>query len=172
VEILKRFYDFIVRFSTSFFNICKIKNQYPQLYHKQFSIMAHTGKFELDGKKADLVKLSYQLGRDTDDKGKPSTRVRKCLITVTIASDDALKNAAIKWMEEGNGSKSGKKGSVIINDEEEKEFKKIGFENGFVVDYKEEFSYGDGKNVQETFTISAETVTIGDAKFDFKWPKV
>lgn len=134
--------------------------------------MAHTGKFELDGKKADLVNLSYQLDRETDDKGKPSTRVRKCLITVTIASDDALKNAIIEWMKEGNGSKTGKKGSVIINDEEDKEFKKIEFENGFIVNYVENFSYGSGVNVQETFTISAEKVKIGGAAFDFKWPKV
>ncbi len=133
--------------------------------------MAHTGKFELDGKKADLIGLSYQFERGTNDKGKPSTLVRRCDITVTIASDDALKNAAIEWLAEGNGSKKGKKGSIIIHDEEEKEFKKIEFENGFLVNYSENFSYGGGNNVQETFTISAEKVTIGAAKFDFKWPK-
>ena len=134
--------------------------------------MAHTGKFELDGKKADLLNLSYHLERMTDEKGKPSTRIRKCLITVTIASDDQLKNSIIEWMHEGNGSKSGKKGSVIIHDEEEKDFKKVEFENGFIVNYMENFSYGGGSNVQETFTISAEKVNIGNAKFDFKWPKV
>ena len=134
--------------------------------------MAHTGKFVLDGKPADLVNLTYHLDRDTDDKGKPSTRVRKCLITVTIASDDALKNAIIEWMKEGNGSKTGKTGSVIINDEEDQEFKTIGFENAFIVNYVENFSYGAGSNVQETFTITAEKVKIGEAEFDFKWPKV
>lgn len=133
--------------------------------------MAHTGKFELDGKKADLVNCSYSFERGTTDKGKPSTRIRKCQITVTIASDDGLKNSAIDWLAEGNGSKKGKKGAVIIHDEEEKEFKKIEFENGFLVDYQESFSYGGDQNVLETFTISPEKVSIGSAKFDFKWPK-
>ena len=80
--------------------------------------MAHTGKFKLDGKEADLVNLSYSFTRSTNDKGKPSTLVRKCQIIVTIASDDKLKNSAIEWLAEGNGSKKGKKGTIIINDEE------------------------------------------------------
>lgn len=133
--------------------------------------MAHTGKFELDGKKADLVNCSYSFERGTTDKGKPSTRIRKCQITVTIASDDGLKNSAIEWLAEGNGSKKGKKGSITLHDEEENEFKKIEFENGFLIDYNESFSFGGGENLLETFTISAEKVTIGSAQFDFKWPK-
>ena len=133
--------------------------------------MAHTGKFKLDGKEADLVDLSYQLQRGTNDKGKPSTMVRKCEIMVTIPSDDKLKNSAIEWLAEGNGSKKGKKGSIIIHDEEGKEFKKIDFENGFLVNYNEKFSYGMDSNVLETFVISPEKVNIGNAKFDFKWPK-
>lgn len=150
----------------------EIKIILPQLELKNAVIMAHTGKFELDGKKAELINLSYHLERGTDDKGKPSTRIRRCLINVTIASDDKLKNSIIEWMYEGNSSKSGKKGSAIILDEAEEEFKKIEFENGFIVSYNENFNYGGGTNVQETFTISAEKVTIGAAKFDFKWPKV
>jgi len=133
--------------------------------------MAHTGKFKLDGKEADLVNLSYHLDRGTNDKGKPSTLVRKCQITVTIASDDGLKNSAIEWLAEGNGSKKGKTGSIVINDEEGNEFKTISFENGFLISYNESFSYGVSDNVQETFTISAEKISVGSAKFDFKWPK-
>jgi len=133
--------------------------------------MAHTGKFKLDGKEAELVNLSYQLDRGINDKGKPSTLVRKCQITVTIASDDGLKNSAIEWLAEGNGSKKGKKGSIVINDEEGKEFKTIEFENGFLISYNESYGYGVSDNVQETFTISAEKVSVGAAKFDFKWPK-
>ena len=133
--------------------------------------MAHTGKFELDGKKAELLNLAYRFERGTTDKGKPSTKIRRCEISVTIASDDGLKNSAIEWLAEGNGSKKDKKGSIIIFDEEEQEFKKIDFENAFLVDYQENFNYGQDQNVLETFTISPEKVTIGSAAFDFKWPK-
>ncbi|MCB0657854.1 MAG: hypothetical protein KDC57_17030 [Saprospiraceae bacterium] len=132
--------------------------------------MAHTGQFELDGKKAELMELYYSLERDTDEKGKPSTKIRRCEITVTIASDDKTKNSAIDWTSEGNGAKKGKKGSIILLDEEEKEFKKIEFENAFIVRYSEVYSYGGDQNIRETFTISPEKVSIGSAKFDFKWP--
>jgi len=133
--------------------------------------MAHTGKFKLDGKEAEIMNLSYHFDRGTNDKGKPSTLVRKCQITVTIASDDGLKNSAIEWLAEGNGSKKGKTGTIVINDEEGKEFKTIEFENGFLISYNENFSYGVSDNVHETFTISAEKISVGSAKFDFKWPK-
>ncbi len=133
--------------------------------------MAHTGKFKLDGKEAELRNLNYHFERGTNDKGKPSTLVRKCQLTVTIASDDGLKNSAIEWLAEGNGSKKGKKGSIVIMDEEGKEFKTIDFENGFLINYSENFGYGMDENVQETFVITAEKVNIGSAKFDFKWPK-
>jgi hypothetical protein len=132
--------------------------------------MAHTGKFKLDGKEADIVNVSYHLDRGINEKGKPSTLVRNFQITITIASDDKLKNAAIDWLKEGNGAKKGKKGEVIIHDEEGKEFKKIEFENAFIINYNENFSYGMSDNVQETFTITAEKVKIGTADFDFKWP--
>lgn len=133
--------------------------------------MAHTGKFKLDGKEADLIDLAYSFDRGTTDKGKPSTLIRKCEIIVKIASDDGLKNSAVEWLAEGNGSKKGKKGSIVIHDEEGKDFKKIEFENGFLVKYKETYQYGDTQNVVEEFTISPEKVNIGSAKFDFKWPK-
>jgi len=80
-------------------------------------------------------------------------------------------NSAIEWLAEGNGSKKGKTGSIVILDEEEKEFKTIEFENGFLISYNENFGYGMSDNVQETFVITAEKVSIGSAKFDFKWPK-
>ncbi len=133
--------------------------------------MAHTGKFKLDGKEAEVLSMSYSLYRDTDDRGRPANQIRRCEITLTIASDDKLKNAVVEWLDEGNKKKDGRKGEIIIDDESNKEFKKIEFENGFVISYNENYSYGTSNNLQETFTISAEKVNIGAAKFDFKWPK-
>jgi Hemolysin coregulated protein Hcp (TssD) len=40
-----------------------------------------------------------------------------------------------------------------------------------VIDYHETYSHGGLSNIQETFTISAEKINVGAAKFDFKWPK-
>jgi hypothetical protein len=134
--------------------------------------MTHTGGFKLDGKEAQLVALSYHFFRQVDDKGRPGGQVRRGEITVTIASDDKLKQAIIEWMAKPD---SGKKGEIILysgEQEDRKEFKKIEFEKGFVIDYTETYSHSGMSNIQETFTISAEKISIGGAKFDFKWPAV
>jgi Hemolysin coregulated protein Hcp (TssD) len=132
--------------------------------------MAHTGEFQLDGKKAQIFALEYRFSRTPDAKGKPSTRVRSGEIELTIASEDALKSAVIEWLADTD---AGKKGAIILYEGEGKnkrEFKKIEFENGFVIKYAEKFTDNEFANVRETFTISAEKITIGAAKFDFTWP--
>jgi hypothetical protein len=133
--------------------------------------MTNTGGFKLDGKECELVALSYHFFRQVDDKGRPATQVRRGEITVTIASDDKLKEAIIAWMAKPD---AGKQGEIVIYTGEEdnkKPLKTVKFENGYVVDYHETYSQGNMSNVQETFTITAEKITIGGAKFDFKWPK-
>jgi hypothetical protein len=133
--------------------------------------MTHTGEFKLDGKSCELVGLSYHFFRQVDDKGRPATQVRRGEITVTIASDDKLKEAIIAWLAKPD---AGKEGEIVLFTGEEsskKALKTVKFENGYVVDYQENYSHGNLANIQETFTISAEKITIGGAKFDFKWPK-
>lgn len=133
--------------------------------------MTHTGGFKLDGKEAELVGLSYHFFRQVDDKGRPATQVRRIELTVTIASDDKLKESIINWLAKPD---QGKEGEVVLysgEGDEKKPFKTIKFENGYVVDYHETYSHGNLSNIQETFTISAEKVSIGSSKFDFKWPK-
>ena len=133
--------------------------------------MTNTGGFKLDGKECELVALSYHFFRQVDDKGRPATQVRRGEITVTIASDDKLKEAIIAWMAKAD---QGKEGEIILytgEEENKKPLKTIKFENGYVVDYHETYSHGNMSNVQETFTISAEKISVGGAKFDFKWPK-
>jgi hypothetical protein len=133
--------------------------------------MTHTGEFELDGKKAELVALSYHFFRSVDDRGRPGGQIKRGEITVTIASDDKLKQSIIEWMAKPD---AGKKGAVIMfsgEGSERKDFKKVEFENGYVIDYHETYSQGGMSNIQETFTLTAEKINIGGAKFDFKWPK-
>ena len=133
--------------------------------------MTHTGGFKLDGKEAQLVALSYHFFRQVDDKGRPATQVRRGEITVTIASDDKLKLAIIEWFAIPD---TGKKGEIILYSGEgsdKKVFKKVEFENGYVSDYHETYHEGGMANIQETFTITAEKISVGNAKFDFRWPK-
>ncbi len=134
--------------------------------------MTHTGVFKLDGKEAQLIHHSYAVARNTDEKGRPGSRVLHFDLTVTIASDDRLKLAAIEWLGKPDMSKKGEIIEYLGEDADRKEFKKIEFENGYVISYSEHFSDMNGNNnIYETFVISAEKITIHGAKFDFKWPK-
>jgi hypothetical protein len=134
--------------------------------------MTHTGVFKLDGKEAQLIHHSYAVARNTDEKGRPGSRVLHFDLTVTIASDDKLKLAAIEWMGKPDMNKKGEIIEFLGEGDERKEFKKIEFENGYVISYSEHFSDMNGNNnIYETFVISAEKITINGAKFDFKWPK-
>jgi adenine-specific DNA methylase len=132
----------------------------------------HTGVFKLDGKEAQLIHHSYAVHRNTDEKGRPGSRVLHFTLNVTIASDDKLKLSIIEWMGKPDMDKKGEIIEYLGEGSDRQEFKKIEFENGYVIDYTENFHDMNGSNnVSETFIISAEKITINGAKFDFKWPK-
>ncbi len=133
---------------------------------------AHTAIFELEGAKAQVLDLSYSFSRSTDpEKGQPTKVVRNGFISMTIRSDEKEMNGKIiKWMGEQDKAKAG---SIIIykDAEQTKELKKIEFENGYVVGYRENFnSQGISDNTVESFEITAEKVKVADAEFNMKWP--
>jgi hypothetical protein len=68
----------------------------------------------------------------------------------------------------------GKDGEIIIYQDEQKKnaLKTIKFKNAFIVEYEETFDLEKpNSNTLETFTISAETIEVENAKFDFIWPE-
>ena len=132
--------------------------------------MPHTASFKLDGQESDVKAMSYHFYRVTEENGRVAAKVRKGEITITIPSDDKHKEAIINWLAKPDQAKEGE---IIIyeDDEKTKPFKTIKFENAFVIDYSESYDAVHQLNTRETFTISAEKITIGGAKFDFKWPR-
>ena len=132
--------------------------------------MPHTATFKLDGKESDVKSFSYHFFRVTEENGRVAARVRKGEISMTIASDDKHKEAVINKLAKADQPMEGE---LIIyeDDEKTKVLKTIKFENAFVVDYREEFNDANNLNTRESFTISSEKISIGSAKFDFKWPK-
>lgn len=133
---------------------------------------AHTAIFELEGAKAQVLDLNYSFSRTTDpEKGQPTKVVRNGLINLTVRSDEKeMVGKIIKWM----GSQDlGKEGSITIfkDAEQTKELKKIEFENGFVVSYRENFNSQAGSdNTLETFEITAENIRVSGAEFKMRWP--
>ncbi len=132
--------------------------------------MANNALMTIDGKKSDLKYLRYHFHRHTEDNGKPSTRIRKGEITVT---KDSIydKGSLITWMADPD---KGKDGEIVIYSDEQKKtaLKTIKFKNAFIVEYEETFDLEKpNSNTLETFTLSAETIEVESAKFDFIWPE-
>jgi len=133
---------------------------------------AHTAVLELEGAKAQVIDLSYSLSRATDpEKGQPTKVVRNGLISLTIRSDEKEMNGKIiGWMNQQDLPKSGSI-TIFKDAKQSKELKKIEFENGFVVGYRENYnSQGVSSNTIESFDISAEVLKVAGAEFKMRWP--
>lgn len=133
---------------------------------------AHTAVLELEGAKAQVIDLSYSFSRATDpEKGQPTKVVRNGFIGITIRSDEKEMNGKIiGWMGQQDLPKAG---SITIykDAEQQKELKKIEFENAFVVGYRENFnSQGVSANTIESFDITAEKIKVSDSEFKMRWP--
>ena len=133
---------------------------------------AHTAVLELEGAKAQVIDLTYSLSRATDpEKGQPTKVVRNGLISLTIRSDEKEMNGKIiGWMNQQDLPKSGSI-TIFKDAEQSKELKKVEFENGFVVGYRENYnSQGVSSNTIESFDISAEIIKVSGAEFKMRWP--
>lgn len=133
---------------------------------------AHTAVFEFEGAKAQVLDFSYSFSRSTDpEKGYPTKVVRNGYLSLTIRSAEReMVGKIINWM--ANQKKPGEGSITIFKDEDQaEELKKIEFENGFVVGYRENFnSQSVSDNTLETFEISAEKVGVSGGEFKMRWP--
>ncbi len=133
---------------------------------------AHTAILELEGAKAQVIDLNYSFSRATDpEKGQPTKVVRNGFIGITIRSDEKEMNGKIvNWMGDQDRAKSGTI-TIFKDAEQTKQLKKIEFENGYVVGYRENFnSQGMSSNTVESFEITAEKIKVSGAEFKMKWP--
>ncbi|GEO04170.1 hypothetical protein AAE02nite_18340 [Adhaeribacter aerolatus] len=134
--------------------------------------MAVNARLNLDKiKDARVIDFSYNFNRDIDASGRPSGQVRGGTVNITIES---TKSAFLpEWMTTQTGKT--KSGEIIINSDENEtqSVKKILFNDSFIVNYGESFSWQGGENMMETFTISAHEIKIegeGTAQFKNEWP--
>ncbi len=118
-----------------------------------------------------VIDFSYNFSRDVDASGRPSGSVRGGTVQITIES---TKSAFLpEWMTTQSGKM--KSGEIIINSDENEtqSVKKIKFDDSFIVNYGESFSWQGGENMMETFTVSAHKISVegdGTAQFQNEWP--
>ncbi len=124
---------------------------------------------ELGGKEFDVLFSEYAFSRDTDKKGKPASNVYGGRVTVEIESTDdtsvieAMLNSQFKSVD----------GKIIYKKtDEDAKMKEVEFKNAYLVYYKETLDVNGEMPMKIKFTVSAETITIGNASLDSRWATV
>ncbi|MFV0484391.1 MAG: type VI secretion system tube protein TssD, partial [Bacteroidales bacterium] len=124
---------------------------------------------ELGGKEFDVLYSNYEFSRNTDGKGKPSSNILGGRVHVQIESTadtsviEGMLNSQFKAVE----------GKIVYKKtEEDSKMKEIEFKNAYIVHYKETLDVNNEVPMVINVTFSAETINIGNAALDNRWPKV
>lgn len=130
--------------------------------------MAFRAELTIAGKKYDVLQCGFTMSRDTDPKGRPSSNVYGGRITIEIESTEdtsiieAMVNSQFKPFE----------GNVIFKKtDEDAKMKELSFKNAYIVHYQEGVTVSSDNPMSVKFTLSAETIKLGNAEHDNRWPK-
>jgi hypothetical protein len=120
------------------------------------------------GKDYDILLCTFELSRETDSKGKPSSGVYGGRITMEVESTadtsivETMVNSQFKPIE----------GVVTYKKtDEDAKMKELSFKNAYLVFYKEEIDVTGERPMYIRFTVSAEEITMGNATHENRWPK-
>ncbi|MEM6816870.1 MAG: type VI secretion system tube protein TssD, partial [Bacteroidota bacterium] len=129
--------------------------------------MAFEAKLSLLGQEYDVLYTEYELSRNVDQKGKPSSGVFGGKITIRVESTadttkvEAMVNNQFKALD---GVITFKKG------DEDAKLKELEFKNAYIVHYLEKLDVSDDHPMFIEFAVSAESIIIGSAELDNNWP--
>lgn len=129
--------------------------------------MAFQAKLKIGGKEFDVINCNYSLHRDVDPKGRPSSPVYGGSINLVIESteDTSIVEAMV------NNQFKPLDGSILFKkSEEDAKMKELSFEKGYVVQFTEGLDIMGSQPMLIHFTISAQTVKIGNADHKNDWP--
>lgn len=129
--------------------------------------MSFKATLKIGGTEYDLLGCSYQFNRDTDAKGRPSSIVYGGRIDFSIESSDDT--TVIESMI--NNQHKPVDGSVTYTKvDEDGTLKVLSFEKAFIVYYSEAFTTAGSEAMAINFSVSAETIKIGNAELVNDWP--
>ncbi len=130
--------------------------------------MAFRAELNIAGAKFDILNCSFNMSRDTDPKGRPSSNVYGGRISFEIesTSDTSIIEKMV------NSQFKPFSGSVTFKKhDEDAKMKELSFENSYIVYYQEGIDVKGDTPMTIKFTISAETIKLGNAEHDNRWPK-
>ncbi|MFH1119796.1 MAG: type VI secretion system tube protein TssD [Bacteroidota bacterium] len=113
-----------------------------------------------------VLECDFEFSQEIDETGKPSGTPRGGLIHVTVESND--KTTIAEWMFAKMGFKSGVIEFSLRNNKK----KELAFEDGACISYHESFNAVNNMPMILRFTISANSIKIGNAPpFTNLWKK-
>lgn len=129
--------------------------------------MAFRAELTIAGKQFDILTCTFTMSRDTDPKGRPSSNVYGGRISFEVesTSDTTIIESMV------NSQFKPFSGNVIFKKtDEDAKLKELSFENAYIVHYQEGIDSNGENPMTIKFTISAETIKLGNAEHDNRWP--
>ena len=124
---------------------------------------------EMGGKEYDVLYSNYEFSRSTDSKGRPSSSISGGRVSVTVESTEdttALESMVNSQFKPIDGK------IVYKKTDEDAKMKEIAFKNAYIVHYKETLDTTNEVPMTIAMTFSAESITVGNAELDNRWPRV
>lgn len=128
--------------------------------------MAFKATLTIGGKEFDVQKCNYELRRDVDSKGRPSSDIYGGVIDVTLESteDTSIIEAMVNQFKPGSGN-------IVFNrGDEESKMKELIWENGYIISFKEGIDVVGKQPMTLSFQVSAQVLKIGEAQIEQSWP--
>ncbi len=127
--------------------------------------MSFSALFEFDGGREegyDVLLCQYSFEQATDTEGAPASAVYGGYILVEIVSDHD--EALVGWMIDPYKTAGG---SITFKKlDEDATLKQIQFEEGYCVQYTDQFDASDDEVMSTMILISARKLTIGEIVFE------
>ncbi len=129
--------------------------------------MAFKAILTVNGKEYNVLNCSYDLFRETDSTGRPSSVTRGGRIKITLESTEDT--TLVEWMfnnfERHDGS------IRFLKRDNEATEKELRFTEGYMVKYIESFDSTDSLPMNEALIISARAIAMGDGEHVNRWPR-
>lgn len=130
--------------------------------------MSFRANLNFEGEEFDVIKCDYSIERDVDSKGRPSSNLYGGRINITVESTTkvSLFDKMASQFKPNGGSITFKR------DDDDATMKELKWENGYIINMEEGMNIVGEMPMLITFTISAQSITIGDAVFTQNWPEL
>lgn len=130
--------------------------------------MAFKARLQFSGNEYDVLNADFSFNRDVDSKGRPSSSVYGGTINVEVESTE---DTSVVESMVNNQYKPISGVLLIKKSDEDAKMKEVQFEDGYIIRFEEGINIVGEHAMTYKFSISARSITIGNATNDQDWPK-